>query len=230
LNIGHTLQVSPNPSIERTAKRPPNRMFRTATLSLAIIGVIWLSGCAAPINELNANRHLQSGAAFARAGDWRAARRQYAQAVVNADLGHVDASLKGRAYYEYGRALGATCSFAEAEKYLQQSAELAQASGAFAYLPLYELGLLFQTEGKNVLAADSFARTEVLVEQAGLGEKFPLGVADIYERHAAVLDLVGESNRATVARTKAQELRLANPGASQRGLVTPYGAHCEPVT
>lgn len=194
--------------------------------SLAILG-----GCAAPINVRNAEAHAQAGYAAERAGDWDGARRQFAQAVVNADLGNADVHGKAIVNYEYGRALGVTCEYAMSEKYLLRSKELVVQEGRAPYLPLYELGLLAEQQRKPQEAAQYFAELIPLMEQQGLLEHYPLGVADVHERYASALASLGKSVQASAQRAQASAIREANPNAKPFGSVTPYGSACsKPVS
>ena len=72
--------------------------------AIAILAAgLGIAGCAAPINMRNADVHAQAGYSAQRNGDWDTARRQFAQAVVNADLGGAEAHGKAIVNYEYVR-------------------------------------------------------------------------------------------------------------------------------
>jgi hypothetical protein len=57
--------------------------------AVVFLGLALLSGCAHDVNRHNAVRYAEAGEAALLRGDWDAARRAYAQAAVNADLGRV---------------------------------------------------------------------------------------------------------------------------------------------
>jgi len=198
-------------------------MLRTLSCTVMILLV---AGCAAPVNIRNAEAHAQAGYAAEARGDWETARRQFAQAVVDADLGNADASGKGQVNYEYGRVLGVMCDWNESEKYLLRSRQLAEESGRAPYLPVYELGLLNERQGKAAQATLYFGQLLPLMEKANLRTRFPLGVADAYERHARALARIGQPAQAEAELAEARRIRQANPGAAQSGAVTPYGTAC----
>lgn len=192
----------------------------------ALIACFGVTGCVAPINIRNAERHAQAGYAAQRNGDWDTARRQFAQAVVNADLGDAEPHGKVVVNYEYGRALGVTCFYEEAEKYLLRSKELEEQQGQSPYLALYELGLLVEKQQLYAKAASYFSQLVPLMEKAGLRTRYPLGIADAYERYANALQEVGRRAEADSQRQQANAIRTENPGAKPFGLLTPYGTAC----
>lgn len=196
------------------------------SLPCAVVALVVVGGCAAPINIRNAEAHAQAGYSAKARGDWDTARRQFAQAVVNADLGNADAPGKGQVNYEYGRVLGIVCAWEESEKYLLRSKRLAEESGRTPYLSVYELGLLSESQGKAAQAATYFAELLPLMEKESLRAKFPLGVADVYERYASALAATGQAAEAEVKLAEARRIRGANPDARPIGAVTPYGTAC----
>ncbi|MCV2371370.1 hypothetical protein [Roseateles oligotrophus] len=194
-------------------------------ISLLVIACS-VGGCASNINIRNADAHAQSGYNAQRNGDWEVARRQFAQAVVNADLGKAEAGGKAMVNYEYGRSLGVTCFWDESEKYLLRSKQFEEDRNHSPYLPLYELGLLTEKQGKSNQAASYFSQLIPLMEKEGLRAKYPLGVADAYERYAFALEATGKFAEAAKNRAEAHTLRAANSEAKPFGQVTPYGSAC----
>jgi tetratricopeptide (TPR) repeat protein len=192
----------------------------------AVLVCSLLVGCAAPINIRNAEKHAQAGYVAQRNDDWDTARRQFAQAVVNADLGGAEAQGKGVVNYEYGRTLGVTCFYEEAEKYLLRSKEFQEQQGQSPHLALYELGLLTEKQRLYVKAAAYFSQLIPLMEKAGLQSQYPLGVADAYERYGNALKELGKDTDARLAAQKASSIRAENPNAKPFGRVTPYGTAC----
>ncbi len=190
-----------------------------------------LGGCvASAVNQRTAENYAQAGHAAIRAGDWNAALQYFSRAMVNADLGNFDDAQKARFSYEYGRALGITCHYPEAKKYLAESKKLAEQANHSSYLPLYELGLLSEKEGKPAAAAENFAQLLPQIERENLESRAPLGVADIYTRYAKALDATGKPAAAADARKKAETLIADNPNAMPLGSPTPYGTACNKVS
>lgn len=189
--------------------------------------LVAVSGCAAPINIKNANAHAQAGAAAWRIGDWETAKRQYAQAVVNADLGGADSQFKASMNYEYGRVIGVLCKYDDSEKYLLRSKEFLEAAGQSTYLALYELALLNDKQGKFDGSSAYYAQLIPLMEKAGLRSKYPMGVIDVYDRYALALEHQGRTSEALAQKREASLIRASNPDAKPFGAVTPYGTHCD---
>ena len=195
-------------------------------LPILITLIVSLSGCASALNVRNAESHAQAGYAAQRSGNWDAARRQFAQAVVNADLGDADLSGKSIVNYEYGRALGVTCFYDEAEKYLLRSKTIKEQLNLSPYLALYELGLMNEKQGKHDASANYFAQLIPEMKKEGLQNKYPLGVADAFDRYADALEKSGKPNEARLQRKEAAAIRSANPNAQPFGALTPYGTQC----
>jgi len=198
-----------------------HRWLFCATLSLVLV-----AGCAAPINIRNAEAHAQAGYAAKARGDWDTARRQFAQAVVNADLGGADAYGRGQVNYEYGRVLGVMCAWSQSEKYLLRSRQFAEESGRSPYLAVYELALLKDKQGDVAQVARYLGELLPLMEKENLRSKYPLGVADAYERYGAALAATGRPTEAERMLQEARIIHLANPDAKPFGSVTPYGTVC----
>jgi tetratricopeptide (TPR) repeat protein len=195
-----------------------------------IVACIAVSGCAGTINLRNAETHMQAGYAAQRQGDWPGAQRQFGLAVMNADLGGAPPHAKGVVYYEYGRALGVTCHYENAEKFLLQSKDMIEQEGQSPYLPLYELGLLSDKQGNYLKAVTYFSQLIPLMEKEGLLERYPLGVADAYERYGTDLQAAGRSTEAETKRARAREIRSQHVDAKPFGTPTPYGAACSPAS
>lgn len=199
-------------------------------LPILITLIVSLSGCASALNVRNAENHAQAGYAAQKSGNWDAARHQFAQAVVNADLGDADVSGKSIVNYEYGRALGVTCFYDEAEKYLLRSKTMKEQLNLSPYLAHYELGLINEKQGKYDASANYFAQLIPEMKKEGLQNKYPLGVADAYERYANALEKSGKPNEARLQRKEATAIRSANPNAQPFGALTPYGTQCAKVS
>lgn len=196
------------------------------SLGLVIFTAFVLSGCASALNIRNAENHAQAGYVAQRNGDWQNSMRQFAQAVVNADLGDADLQGKSVANYEYGRSLGVLCKYEDAEKYLLRSKSMKEQLGQSPYLALYELGLLSEIQGKYPVAATYFAQLIPEMKKEGLQSRYPLGVADAYDRYATALEKSDKTTEALGQRKEASAIRAANPDAKPFGALTPYGSQC----
>lgn len=189
--------------------------------------LLLLAGCVSSINLRNAEGHAQAGYAAQNRGDWEGAARQFAQAVVNADLGNGEPQGKATVNYEYGRAMAVLCKYEDAEKYLLRAKEFNEKSGISPFLPVYELGSLNVFQKKYSAAIPYFVELIPLMEREGLRSRAPLGVADAYEKYAISLEAVGRSAEAVEQRKQARAIREANPNAKPVGGGTPYGTRCK---
>ena len=201
-------------------------MKNTCKCTLVIFVATLTAGCASQINLRNSVTHLQAGISAEKRGDWETARLQFAQAVVNADLGDGDLHGKAIVNYEYGKALGVRCEYDSAEKYLLRSKSFAELGGEPAYLPLYELGLLNEAQGKSIPAESYFAQLIPIMEKEGLRARYPLGVVDVYERYAAALEGNGKHAEALKQHEEAGQIISENSDAKPAGKPTPYGSRC----
>ena len=209
---------------------PLNRSNRL--LSIGVVGSLCLCLCCCAVQDINLRNteaHAQAGFAAEKRGDWDMARRQFAQAVVNADLGNAQPLAKAPVNYQYGRALGVVCSWEMAEKYLLRSKQFVEDAGQSPYLPVLELALLNEKQGRFEVAASHYAELLPLIDKEHLQAKFPLGVADIYDRYADALDATGRPAEAGSRRSAAQAIRDGNPDAKPIGSRTPYGSECSTV-
>jgi len=194
-------------------------------ISVAIICSV-LAGCASPINIRTMQTHTQYGYQAQGIGDWEAATRHFARAVVNSDLGNADPRTRAIVNYEYGRGMGVVCEYSEAEKYLLRAIEYDRKAKNPPYLSLFELALVYAHQGKFEEAIQRFSELVTILETEKIKDRYPLGVAEVYERYALALEKVARSSEAETRRSEARAIRTANPAATPFGKLTPYGTRC----
>lgn len=197
------------------------------TIVTSVVSLSLLSGCVSSINMRNAENHAQAGYSAQNRGDWKDAAREFAQAVVNADLGNADPEGKASVNYEYGRSLGVLCKYDEAAKYLLRGKQIQEKERIPAFLPIYEIGTLYVFQKKFSMAIPYFADLIPIIDREGLRNRAPLGVADAYEKFATSLEAVGRDDAAAEQRKLARTIRKENPNAKPAGVGTPYGTRCE---
>jgi tetratricopeptide (TPR) repeat protein len=149
-----------------------------------------LAGCAPfaqDLNKYNAARYADAGLAALNRGDWDAARRAYARAAVNADLGRAPTRTRSVMYYEYGRASGVTCFYEHAEEYLSKALTLDEESSGPTHYPLIELARLNLDRGKYAEAVPYFERVLPIVEKLNSEALDPIGFADLLDEYAVHL-------------------------------------------
>lgn len=185
-----------------------------------------LYGCAAPINERVASNYERVGAAAQARGDWDAARRAYARSATNADLASSSPQKRAVFHYEYGRSLGATCFFNEAEHELNLAYDFDKQAGEPLYLSLVELGRLTLDQQKYPQAVSYFERALPELDRANAAKDAPMAYANILDEYASALSGVGRKQDSSAATKRASELRGANPKGFSITDRTPYGKHC----
>lgn len=109
---------------------------------IILIQIFTLIGCATAINQKSATNHMRAAVSARQVGDWDLYRRHWAKAVVNSKLAHEPEQKMAVLNYEYGRALGVTCFFEEAEKYLNVAYQQDVNTGGPSYNDLVELARL----------------------------------------------------------------------------------------
>jgi tetratricopeptide (TPR) repeat protein len=188
--------------------------------------VFLLSGCASTLNQRNAHEYANAGQSAQLSGNWDAARRYWAKAVVNARLGGMTDKQLAIAYYEYGRSLGATCFFDESEKYLKEAFELDSKNGGPVHMALLELGRLNLDQKKYQAATSYYEQLPSIYEALDAASKVPAGVAETYSEYSTALSASGNKSKANQFNFLAQKLasEATSPSTTER---TPYGKHCK---
>ena len=204
-------------------------MFWTTTARraqrLPVACLVVCLGLPAMAAILDLDEYLQRANASKRRGDWQSAASQYAQAVNHPDLPKAGAE-RSQVYLEYGRAVGALCQFAEAEKYLLLAKDAADKAGSPSFHPLYELGGVSVAQRKFADAVRYFAQIVPAPPGPSVGPASPLQFADVYEKFALALDATGKADEARQHRQAALALRNSNPKPAVAGSTIDYAARC----
>ncbi len=185
-----------------------------------------LMSCASPINRKNAEIYTRQGAIAMANNDWQTARRAFARAVVNANLGKVAPSTRAVLNYEYGRSLGATCFFDDADYYLKQAHELDEQTGGPLYLSLVELARLYLDQEKFAEAATYYKQALPELDRHNIPQLGPIGYADILDETATTLAAIKQQTEASELTLRAQKIRAEHPDGYSITDRTPYGKYC----
>lgn len=183
--------------------------------------------CAPSINRNTSDITAKSGYEAQKAGDWDAARRNFAKAVVNGDLGKLSQEQMASLYYEYGRSLGVTCVYDESEKYLQKTLDIDLKINGPAYMSLLELARLNLKIKDYSKAISYFDQLLPIYTTLNAEKEAPIGVAEAYEDYSYALKEVGNITKAKDFETKAEQLRANNPNGYSITERTPYGTQCK---
>jgi tetratricopeptide (TPR) repeat protein len=190
----------------------------------AICLALGLSGCVSAIKGQYASNYEQTGAIAQNQGDWDGARRAYAIAVNN--VASPDPRKNAIYHYEYGRSLGVTCYFVEAERELNIAYDFDQRAGQPLYLSLVELARLNLDQRKFPQAALYFERAFSEIDRANVPKVAPTAYADVLDEYASALSAAGRQLEAAATIKRASEVRSNNPKGYSITDRTPYGRHC----
>ena len=198
-------------------------LISICTLALLIVSSSISSN---PINRKSAQTQATAAIKAQELGDWDAARKNWAKAVKNAELGKLDDKTLAVFYYEYGRALGVTCFFSEAESYLLKSKKLDEETTGEDYLSLSELARLNLDQNNYKQAKDYFETLFPKLDKVNASKEAPIAYADLLEEFHVVLFELGMRAKAKEVLRRANVLRSKYPGYRSITERTPYGSIC----
>ncbi len=113
-------------------------------LLLCLLLAAAVTGCASAITRSTQDRYYQIAVTARYNGNWEDARKAWARVVVNSRSSFTIPEKRAVYHYEYGRSLGVTCFFAEAERELLEAYRLDIETSCPAYMSLTELAHLDQ--------------------------------------------------------------------------------------
>ncbi len=177
-------------------------------------------------NEKPISEYMRDGGAAQERGDWDEARRIYALAFSEGNLAQADPRFKAVLHYEYGRSLGVTCSFDEAERQLNLANDLDKHTGGVFYLSLTELARLNLDQGKFAEAVTYLERVMAELDPVITARRVPIFYANVLEDYAMALSGSGRTKDAEAVAKRAAEIRGAVPKDQFVSDRTPYGKHC----
>jgi len=199
-------------------------MIKKLTYIICIATLI--SSCAAPINRKTSEITAQAGYLAQQQGDWDAARRNYAKALVNAELGNEPSQKVAVLNYEYGRSLGVTCFFDEAEKYLSKAMKADREINGPVHMSILELARLNYDQKKYQEAANYYNELLQIYEKHNAEKQDPVGVANVFTEYAVALKAIGQNAKSSSFNQRAVALKSINNGKISNTERTPYGEQC----
>lgn len=201
--------------------------MRLCLLTVSVCLFILSAGCSNPINAKTSINYARAANHASHSGDWGTARMYWSRALVNAELGKASAAQLAVFHYEYGRASGVVCAFADAEKALTTAYELDKQAGGHTYLSLVELSRLNLDQKNYPEAAAYFERALPELDAKGALTQAPIEYAYILDEYATSLDGTGRTTQAQEIAARAMHIRNDNPGKSSVTDRTPYGTQCQ---
>jgi hypothetical protein len=130
-------------------------------------------------------------------------------------------------HYEYGRASGVVCEWAEAEFGLEEAYRLDVATRGPAYKAVYELGRMYYDRKQYANAAEQYSRVKLDFDKLQADTRDPVGYADYLDEYATALEQTGKSGEAEPLRLRSAELRKTFAGRAAHTEKTPYGTQCK---
>lgn len=194
-------------------------------LILSVLFLFNLVGYASA-SQTPASEYMRDGAAARERGDWDAARKIYARAFTEANLDQTDLRFKAVLHYEYGRALGVTCFFTEAERQLNLANDLDKHTGGVFYLSLIELARLNLSQQKFAEAASYLERVLAELDPVITARRVPVFYANVLDDYASALSGMGRTQEAEATAKRSVEIRGNIPKEQYDSERTPYGKHC----
>jgi tetratricopeptide (TPR) repeat protein len=195
-------------------------------IALAFFSINSITGCAGAINAKNASRHANAANAASKAGDWATARKQWAQALVDAQLAGASPRQLAVFNYEYGRALGVQCFWEESENYLQKAYELDSQSDGPEFMSLVELSRLQYDQRKFEKSLTYYSRAIASLEKVHAPTQAPAEFSVVLEEYAKALRETGKEQEAISVQTRANEIRAKYTEGKSITDRTPYGKYC----
>ncbi|WP_150574779.1 tetratricopeptide repeat protein [Pandoraea aquatica] len=206
-------------------------MIRSLTwlaMVCALGGVLGALGCSTPAPKTPGPDYAALGGAAEVRGDWDGARRAFGQAVLVADQSGWPASQRAAMHFDYGRALGVTCYYAEAERELSQAYDLDILTARYRYPALVELARLALAQRQFAASAKYFGRALGTLDRLEAARKVPFAYAELLDDYALALGGAGDAEAATRIIDRAAKVRASfdSDAQVQPTTRTPYGKHC----
>ena len=171
-----------------------------------------MASCTSAINSKTSDITAKTGYVAQQQGDWDAARRNYAKALLNAELGSAAPQKIAALNYEYGRSLGVTCFFEEAETYLLKALKLDAETDGPTHMSILELARLNYDRNRFSEASQYFRKLLPLYDKYNAELQDPIGVADVYQEYAMTLNKTGETADAALFQQRATALKSSAIG------------------
>ncbi len=162
-----------------------------------------------------------------RNGVWSTAKTHYEKALVQAKAEGATEKMQAILNYQYGRALGVTCSFKEAEQHLLKALEQDERNNGDTFKDLTELARLHYDQKNYSKAISYFEKNIPILEKWDASSKAPIAYSEILFEYSRALHHTGNTSKAEDLKNKAMDIRNQH---SQRYSITertPYGKYCD---
>jgi tetratricopeptide (TPR) repeat protein len=197
-------------------------------LALLVVALAASSADAIAQEVLGPEQYANAAMKAQEQGDWQSAVRFWARARAAVESESDNLRTAAIVAYEYGRALGVVCEFADSERLLLAALALDERIAGPRHMPLIELARL---KFDQKLYADSISYFEQAVaelDRMNASHRDPDGFAHFLEEYAQALDGAGLAEQSRIVATRAERLRMHHRhhhgGAAARR--TPFGTQC----
>ena len=201
--------------------------MKTNTLELIIFAILSLTlhSCSTKLS-IGVVNHLDIAYQYQDNADWKAARDHFGKALTQAESEGAHGRYLAIINYEYGRALGVTCSFKESEYHLLKALELDDKNGGESFKDLTELARLQYDQEKYSKANIYYEKSFSALDQWDAEKKAPIAYADLLIEYSEAHQRLGNSGRAKDILNKAMAIRNRNSERHSITERTPYGKYC----
>lgn len=160
--------------------------------------------------------------------NWRAACVAMSRAVKEAEERGLGPKTLVTLDYEYGRCLGVTGKFADAETCLLKALALDKQTGGPFYMDLTELARLNYDQAKYPEANAYFEQDLLEMDRQGLADSAPAGFIDVLGEYSVALRKTGHEFEAGTVDARIKAIRAAHPVLVSHTDRTPYGKYRQP--
>jgi tetratricopeptide (TPR) repeat protein len=213
------------------AKRADEIAARSAMLKKANKGAtakhIFVRFRITELNVTSAGISSQDLRVVMQRDDWNGIRLVYARLLGEEDLVNSDPRSRAIRHYQYGRALGVTCFFDQAERELNLTYNLDKQAGEPLYLSLVELARLNLNQKKYAQSVIYFDRAILELDHANAAKINPVDYADVLDEYATALAGIGKKEDSEVYAKRALKIRDGNRRGNPIIDRTPYGKYCK---
>jgi tetratricopeptide (TPR) repeat protein len=195
--------------------------------------VLFIAGCANPINLHTAQRYHDAGIAAESAGDFELAHQNYYRAYMNTEWGNANERQKALAMYNLGRLNGFLCRKTEAEQLLTKSVEIegkeTNKSGDWYLGRLMETAKFYYAYNDYEKSIPYFKEGSEIAIKQGLDKKYPLEFSGILKMYADALKKTGRNDQSELIVGSIQDLPPLAADSKERFSLPPYNKNCSEV-
>lgn len=191
-----------------------------------LVAIQILFGCAQPVLEKTSQHYSHEAYDLSASGKWLEAVEPARRAILNANVAGSTEVRKAILHYEYGRILGVTCSFLQAEENLKIAYNYDKAAQQPLYLSLVELARLNYDQKKFKEASEYYTQAISEIRRAKVDKAAPVDFADLLYEQVESLNQISLIKESVPLKKEADAIKKKNPEGISATDRTPYGKHC----